>query len=91
MTVTKDVAEREYESLHQSHKQKVAGILMDLRRRYLMSGINVDIPYFFWSLNKPLFIGDEHIEFLEITDSYDFAVNAIYLISRFINKTNSPL
>lgn len=84
--VTLETATAEYESLSPADQQAVNQILIGVRHRYIMSGISVDVPYFFFSTNRPMFQPGEEKEFLEIKDSKTFAMNAIYLISRFIKR-----
>lgn len=87
MEITKEIASNEFEKLIGPDRQTVINILMDVRNRYIMSGFQVDLPYFFYSMHKKMFRGDEHKDFLDIKDSNVFTIYAIYYISRFILET----
>ena len=84
--MTKDEANVEFEQLNIQERKLVIGTLNKTKHGYLVSGGNVDVPYFFWSLNKPLFEGVNPSEFLDIKTSEQFGIQAIYYISKYINK-----
>lgn len=76
----------EFEKLGIEEKRAVIGTLQRTKQSYILSGVQVDVPYFFWSVNPVLFAGIDPAEFLEITESYEFGVQAVYYISRYINE-----
>lgn len=84
--MNKKDAQAEFDKLDTQQKQVVIGTLKKARQGYLMSGQLVDMPYFFWSINPALFAGIDPAEFLEITESYEFGVQAVYYISKYINE-----
>jgi len=71
-------------TLHPQHKAIVIAILKDCRKKYIVSNINVDVPYFFWSIHRPMFDGIDPSEFLDIEDPKQFAIQAVYYISNHI-------
>lgn len=85
MLVTLDQAEQEYAKLNDNDKLAVGQIMMDARRKYVMSGMTVDVPYFFASIYRNMYATkEEWLKFIEIKTSKEFSIDAIYLISRFI-------
>ena len=85
MLVSKEVANKELLKLSPQNRQNVNTVMIDVRNKYIMNKIQIDIPCYFWMVNKPIFFKDEEIDFLEIVDPEVFAINAIYLISRYMN------
>lgn len=89
MKLTLQEATDMYESLSSADQYAVKQILHSVRHRYIMSGIKVDVPYFFFSIHRPMFQEGEEKEFLEIKEAKEFAMYAIYYIARFIKKART--
>ena len=86
---TNEQARNEFSLLAPQEKQLTVKILVDLRNKYGIMGMSVDIPYFFYSLHRPLFARMDSKfteDFLAITQVEPFTNNAIYLISHHIIK-----
>lgn len=80
-------AQEKFDELTYEEKKMVLKTLNKIKHSYLVSGAEVDVPYFFWSINPILFKGVDPSDFLKIEDAYEFGVQAVYYISRFlINK-----
>ena len=82
----KETVEIEYNRLSIQEKKMVIGTLNKLKHSYLVSGMDVDIPYFFWSTNPLLFKGIDPTDFLNINDSYEFGLQAVFYISVYLNN-----
>lgn len=85
--ITLEKSKEEYHSLIPNDQHAVKQILLQFRQQYIMSGMTVDIPYFFFSIHKPMFRLGEEKEFLKIANGGVFSYNSIFLISRFIKET----
>jgi hypothetical protein len=81
-----ETANEVFISLTPQEKVVVIRILEDCRMRYIHSNINVDIPYFFWNIHRPIFEGIDPTEFLDITEPKQFAIQAVFHISNYIIK-----
>jgi hypothetical protein len=75
----------EFNKLNEKEKGAVIKILLGVRRQYDISQIQVDMPYFFYSINKNMFFGEkEKTNFLNIDNAEEFGIQIIYYISRYI-------
>jgi len=82
--VTKELAMSTFNSLTDREKNMVIGLLHKTRDDYITSAFTVDVPYYFFSLNKYIFEGVDHTAYLEIDNSTDFAHQTIFYISRYL-------
>ena len=73
-----------FEKLNDGDKKIVVNNLINMRNDYLRSGGRFDLPYFFWSLNRGIFEGEDVTEFLDINNGNDFGIQAIYYLSKYI-------
>jgi len=87
LKINDDTATELFNKLTNKEKNMLVATLNNTKFNYIKSGIPVDLPYFFWSVNRPLFViatKEDVDEFLEIDDSRTFSIFTVYYISKFI-------
>lgn len=80
----KEISNEIFITLTPREKAIVIQVLEDCRVRYIQSNIAVDVPYFFWSINRPIFEGVDPSDFLDIKEPDQFGIQAVYYISKYI-------
>ena len=83
-------AEIEFNSLIHDEKQMLYNTLVDIRAKYHMSNIDVDLPYYMYSVLKNAFNSictqEEINDFLDIKTVNEFSIQSVYWLSKFIKK-----
>jgi len=82
MLIEKPEAELMWNSLTKAEQSAVLFSLIRMKQTYVLTKPDLDFPYFFAINNKPIFNPGEVEDFVNITDPYIFAVNAIFYLSR---------
>lgn len=87
MEITLTKSKEIFNRLDNREKNMVMGTIVDSRRRYIMSGITVDIPYWFISVFPDPFHGiskTDRESFLDITTAEEFGIQVVYYLSCFL-------
>ena len=83
-TITLEMAKGALSRLTDEETNIIINVIERTGMMYLNSGVEVDVPYFFWSIHKDVFAKVDPTEYLSIKDSINFGIQTVFYFSLYI-------